>query len=36
MTKDKCIFCDKKKQKIIDETGLFFSVRDSYPVTRKL
>ena len=34
MNSDKCIFCEKKKQKIIDETDLFFSVRDNYPVTK--
>ena len=34
MKTDNCIFCDKNKQKIIDETDLFFSVRDSYPVTK--
>ena len=34
MKTDNCIFCDKKKQKIVDETDSFFVVRDSYPVTK--
>ena len=29
-----CLFCNKKKQKIIYSTRLFFVVRDSYPVTK--
>ena len=33
MTKQ-CLFCNKKKQKIIHSSELFFVVRDSYPVTK--
>jgi len=29
-----CLFCNKKKQKIIYSTELMFVVRDSYPVTK--
>ena len=29
-----CLFCNKKKQKIVYESKLFFVVRDSYPVTK--
>ena len=29
-----CLFCNKKKQKIIYLSELFFVVRDSYPVTK--
>ena len=29
-----CLFCNKKKQKIIYSSELFFVVRDSYPVTK--
>ena len=32
--KKKCLFCDKKKQKIINSSKLFFVVRDSFPVTK--
>ena len=30
----KCIFCNKKKQKVIFSSELFYVVRDSYPVTK--
>ena len=30
----KCLFCNKKKQKIILSSELFYVVRDSYPVTK--
>ena len=29
-----CLFCNKKKQKIIFSSDLLFVVRDSYPVTK--
>ena len=29
-----CLFCNKKKQKIIYPSEIFFVVRDSYPVTK--
>ena len=29
-----CLFCNKKKQKIIYSSEIFFVVRDSYPVTK--
>ena len=29
-----CLFCNKKKQKIIFSSELLFVVRDSYPVTK--
>tara|TARA_Y100001970_G_C13852622_1_gene660065 strand:+ start:188 stop:580 length:393 start_codon:yes stop_codon:yes gene_type:complete len=32
--KEKCLFCNKAKQKIIFSNKLFFVVRDSYPVTK--
>jgi ATP adenylyltransferase len=32
--KKKCLFCEKKKQKIIYSNKLFFAVRDSFPVTK--
>ena len=32
--KKKCLFCKKKKQKIIYSSKLFFVVRDSFPVTK--
>ena len=32
--KKNCLFCDKKKQKIIHSSKLFYVVRDSYPVTK--
>ena len=31
---EQCLFCNKKKQKIIYSTELMFVVRDSYPVTK--
>ena len=31
---EQCLFCNKKKQKIIYSSKLFFVVRDSYPVTK--
>ena len=31
---EECLFCNKKKQKIIYSTELMFVVRDSYPVTK--
>ena len=31
---DQCLFCNKKKQKIIYSGKLIFVVRDSYPVTK--
>ena len=31
---DQCLFCNKKKQKIIYSSEFFFVVRDSYPVTK--
>ena len=31
---EKCLFCNKAKQKIIDSNKLIFVVRDSYPVTK--
>jgi len=32
--KQKCLFCEKKKQNIIYSSKLFFVVRDSFPVTK--
>jgi len=29
-----CLFCNKKKQKIVYSSELFFVVRDSFPVTK--
>tara|TARA_B110000438_G_scaffold274453_1_gene294649 strand:- start:334 stop:726 length:393 start_codon:yes stop_codon:yes gene_type:complete len=29
-----CLFCNKKKQKIINASKYFFVVKDSYPVTK--
>ena len=31
---EECLFCNKKKQKIIFSSELLFVVRDSYPVTK--
>ena len=31
---EKCLFCNKAKQKIIFSNNFFFIVRDSYPVTK--
>ncbi len=31
---EKCLFCNKKKQKIVFSSKLFYVVRDSYPVTK--
>ena len=31
---EECLFCNKKKQKIIFTSELLFVVRDSYPVTK--
>ena len=31
---EKCLFCNKSKQKIIHSSKLVFVVRDSYPVTQ--
>ena len=31
---EECLFCNKKKQKIIFSSKLLFVVRDSYPVTK--
>ena len=31
---EKCLFCNKKKQKIIYSSEFFFVVKDSYPVTK--
>ena len=31
---EECLFCNKKKQKIISSSELLFVVRDSYPVTK--
>ena len=31
---DECLFCNKKKQKIIYSTKFIYIVRDSYPVTK--
>ena len=31
---EECLFCNKKKQKIIFSSDLLFVVRDSYPVTK--
>ena len=31
---EQCLFCNKKKQKIIYSSELMFVVRDSYPVTK--
>jgi ATP adenylyltransferase len=31
---EECLFCNKKKQKIIHSSELCFVVRDSYPVTK--
>ena len=31
---EECLFCNKKKQKIIYSSSLMFVVRDSYPVTK--
>ena len=31
---NQCLFCNKKKQKVIYSSELFFVVRDSYPVTK--
>ena len=31
---EKCLFCNKAKQKIIYYSNFFFVVRDSYPVTK--
>jgi len=31
---ERCLFCNKKKQKIIYSSKLIFVVRDSYPVTK--
>jgi len=31
---DECLFCNKKKQKIIYTTELVYVVRDSFPVTK--
>ena len=31
---EECLFCNKKKQKIIYSTELMFLVRESYPVTK--
>jgi diadenosine tetraphosphate (Ap4A) HIT family hydrolase len=33
-TTEECLFCNKKKQKIIYSSELMFVVRDSYPVTK--
>jgi len=33
LTKE-CLFCNKKKQKIVFSSKLFYVVRDSYPVTK--
>ena len=33
---ERCLFCNKAKQKIIDSNKLIFVVRDSYPVTKYL
>ena len=32
--KEECLFCNKKKQKIIYSSNFLFVVRDSYPVTK--
>jgi len=34
MQKEQCLFCNKKKQKIIYSSKSVFVVRDSYPVTK--
>ena len=31
---EECLFCNKKKQKIISSSKFLFVVRDSYPVTK--
>ena len=31
---EECLFCNKKKQKIVFSSELLFVVRDSYPVTK--
>ena len=31
---EECLFCNKKKQKIIFSSDFLFVVRDSYPVTK--
>lgn len=34
MQTEQCLFCDKKKQKIIYSSKFIFIVRDSFPVTK--